>query len=88
MHGTFDRIEQFSNVVVAKSWGQAHRNGFHDKLLPHWPLACYQSQTQIMIHCLLKGNPGTPDLLSQEIRNIVIERERCPHILMIYQKTS
>jgi len=85
MHGTFDNVEQFTDVVVAQTGLQTEIPGPHLEPLRRLGLtACLQSDPQDFVDGLLKRLARFAHLRFQLGAHIFVEGQGGPHIMMLH----
>ena len=89
MVGAFQALYQLGHVVVAQPRRQAESEGCDLERLPVRLPRSHEASAENPVHRLLKGSrPRPPHLLLKQTCDIVIQRQGCPHIMMILSKSS
>lgn len=83
MCGALQLLQQLCNIVIAQSCRKAHASRSHNKMLPSLVWGRGQPQAKEVVHSFLQRLAGMPHLPVEQAGDIVIERERCTHTLML-----
>src|SRR5690348_6633993 len=82
------RVDQILDLVITEAGRQTQEPGMNHERLGRRFSGRHQSQTKKMVYARLQRSAGTPQLPAQELRDIVVERERGAHIMMLANKAS
>jgi len=89
MHRAFDRLNQVLNLFVASSQTRIQCFRGHHKSFPRLGIpAGHQSMPQQAVHGSFERIPAPPDLVLNQLGNIVLNGKSGSHIMMLYNKAS
>ena len=87
MKWTFDLVEQIGNVVEIQSrTARSELPCIDDKRLPRLRLRVGEPTSKRLVDDVAEGASGSTDQQFQLRRDIVVQRQCCPHFLMLSAK--